>query len=453
MKKMLVVGAIHMDIWNGPEGIVYEPGGEAFNFALSLASAGLPVRLLTALRPGGINRILRQAIEIAGIEPWIKWDDRLPQGGNFRFATGDSVDFSYSATSVDRYYFGNVLLDRSFRNASLIFLDCNLNKETLGIFSERAFDEGLPLCVASVSPQKADRIQYVLPYADLVFLTREEWDAAHFECLPEDVFQASWRTVFVCCETGRIDVLRIDGTVLVSIPFSGEVSRTVWIRSRDIIAAETVRLVFSEGVVLSEAIRRSLNSIPAIEEDLVRFMGGFRSIDKLVSEIHDRAEIDSLTGAFSRTSILEYLKRSIRTFGGGKGCGLVFVDLNAFKLVNDRLGHERGDQVLSGFVQMVRTHIRSGDGIERDRIGRYGGDEFLIVLPEYCDLKDDQEEMMERLRTRFESLDYAGLCPEIPGFGASIGTSLIYLEEEIPLAIARADQEMYGRKAISRGIR
>lgn len=95
---------------------------------------------------------------------------------------------------------------------------------------------------------------------------------------------------------------------------------------------------------------------------------------EIESALRDR---DAVTGAFGRVEILpalreagELVRREVQL-----AC-IVFMDLDHFKDVNDAHGHRLGDQVLAGAVQYVTSHLRS-----YDRVFRYGGDEFLILLP------------------------------------------------------------------------
>lgn len=87
--------------------------------------------------------------------------------------------------------------------------------------------------------------------------------------------------------------------------------------------------------------------------------------------------IDGLTGVLNHNAIVEVaeqeLKRALR--GYGEMC-VMMVDLDHFKRVNDSYGHQAGDEVLASTTDMIRHHLR-----EVDVMGRYGGEEFLVVLP------------------------------------------------------------------------
>ena len=100
--------------------------------------------------------------------------------------------------------------------------------------------------------------------------------------------------------------------------------------------------------------------------------------DRLTTELNHLATHDSLTRTLNRRALLERfedeLARSQRT---GKGPALMMLDLDHFKTVNDTRGHQHGDAVLVHFAQRTQAVLRRAD-----RLGRYGGEEFLVLLPE-----------------------------------------------------------------------
>jgi two-component system, cell cycle response regulator len=109
-------------------------------------------------------------------------------------------------------------------------------------------------------------------------------------------------------------------------------------------------------------------------------------------ELRDQATKDFLTSIWNRSSILDILNRELqRGVREGRPVGLVLADLDHFKSVNDTYGHFAGDAVLREFVRRMAGSIRPYDAI-----GRYGGEEFLIVLPG-CDA-DVTEKQAERMR-------------------------------------------------------
>jgi len=88
--------------------------------------------------------------------------------------------------------------------------------------------------------------------------------------------------------------------------------------------------------------------------------------------LHDRAHIDGLTRAWNRMSILEIAQREVTN----RTTALALLDIDHFKQINDTYGHQAGDEVLAQVARRIRSVLRVDDGV-----GRYGGEEFLLVFP------------------------------------------------------------------------
>ncbi len=111
-------------------------------------------------------------------------------------------------------------------------------------------------------------------------------------------------------------------------------------------------------------------------ELLVRLRAG-RRIVELQESLRLQATRDALTGIRNRGAILETLRReSARAAHSGGPIGVIMADLDRFKWINDTFGHPAGDAVLREAASRIAAAIRPGDAL-----GRYGGEEFLIVLP------------------------------------------------------------------------
>jgi diguanylate cyclase (GGDEF)-like protein/PAS domain S-box-containing protein len=161
--------------------------------------------------------------------------------------------------------------------------------------------------------------------------------------------------------------------------------------------------------------------------------------------LRQRATYDDLTGLHNRASIMSLLAGALPASSSPTvGTAVVFVDLDSFKSVNDRLGHAVGDDVLVRVGRRLRTAIR-----RQDRVGRIGGDEFLIICPEVAD-PSVALEVAERVgRHLADDLDVAGARVHTR---ASIGVAWSADPTCTPEALIRAaDAAMYEAKRAATG--
>ncbi|MFC2156648.1 diguanylate cyclase [Acidobacteriota bacterium] len=124
----------------------------------------------------------------------------------------------------------------------------------------------------------------------------------------------------------------------------------------------------------------------------VRLQNGERII-KLEENRIQQANTDGLTKLWNKKKILEFMGEELgRSQRHEQPLGVLMIDIDFFKIVNDTYGHVAGDHILEIIAQRLEGSLRC-----YDKIGRYGGDEFLVVLPN-C-RQSDIEEIAERLRT------------------------------------------------------
>lgn len=155
--------------------------------------------------------------------------------------------------------------------------------------------------------------------------------------------------------------------------------------------------------------------------------------DKLVGKLkgyQDKLYIDPVTGVYNR----RYFEDEIRNMQNS--AGVAMIDLDDFKLYNDIYGHDMGDQVLCIVADVIKNCIR-----KTDKLIRYGGDEFLLILSDMV-----RGTLRGKLRQIQEAIENATIpnCPRLK-LTASIG-GVISEDGQIDEAIAKADQLMYKAK-------
>ena len=168
-----------------------------------------------------------------------------------------------------------------------------------------------------------------------------------------------------------------------------------------------------------------------------------RDLRRRVDELHLRSVTDGLTGAYSHAYLQESLSIELeRARREGHPLSILMLDLDDFKKLNDGHGHLFGDRVLKELTETASMNIR-----QEDVLGRYGGEEFLVIMPGADAAVADQ--VAERVRAAFER---AGIIP-MHGDGAvsttvSIGAATFEAGEEVDARglIARADQRLYAAK-------
>ncbi|MGA8055285.1 MAG: GGDEF domain-containing protein, partial [Burkholderiales bacterium] len=118
--------------------------------------------------------------------------------------------------------------------------------------------------------------------------------------------------------------------------------------------------------------------------------------EKLRDELARLATLDPLTGIYNRRTMVDLAERELaRATRAGTRVAALMLDLDHFKQVNDRYGHAAGDEVLRQFVATAQRCLR-----KQDLIGRYGGEEFFIVLPDTS--REEALLVAQRLRTEVE---------------------------------------------------
>jgi diguanylate cyclase (GGDEF)-like protein len=154
---------------------------------------------------------------------------------------------------------------------------------------------------------------------------------------------------------------------------------------------------------------------------------------------------DPLTGLYNRRFMEESLLREMRRAQrGGQTVAVILLDVDRFKQVNDRFGHEAGDMLLRALGTLLQASSRGSD-----IACRYGGEEFVLILPETS--LETAQQRAEQIREKFRSLKVAVQPDEAPTTSASLGVAGYPLHSDSPEGLLRAaDAALYEAKRAGR---
>ncbi len=222
---------------------------------------------------------------------------------------------------------------------------------------------------------------------------------------------------------------------------------------RDVIRFRREKFIPAEAVTDSEGrthwlqtVKRPLPSPDGSVQHLLGISTDITARKKAEDQITHQAFHDTLTALPNRALLLNRLEQALaRSARTGDAIGLLFVDLDNFKVINDSLGHEAGDTLLQTIAERLRGCIRPGD-----TVARLGGDEFVILLEELSD-SGEAEGVAERATEAIHLPFRLGERDVFPG--ASIGLTITALGDARTSSdlLRDADTAMYQAKLQGKG--
>jgi diguanylate cyclase (GGDEF)-like protein len=198
---------------------------------------------------------------------------------------------------------------------------------------------------------------------------------------------------------------------------------------------------------LDHQLQRQNQELLRINEELEHIVSErTRQLVEKNKELEQLAITDRLTGLYNRLFLDQVLEREISVVHRNHSAfSLILLDIDHFKLVNDTYGHHAGDEVLQTISKILKAAVR-----ESDVVGRWGGEEFLVLCPNTS--LEDSLKVAEKLRRSIEQYDFAALGSR----SASFGVASYQAGDSIASVEARADKALYlakenGRNRVEAG--
>lgn len=198
-------------------------------------------------------------------------------------------------------------------------------------------------------------------------------------------------------------------------------------------ALSAMRLSKAEMMLQADQIRAQMETITVTNQQMAE---GRSKLEEANAKLHALATLDGLTGVLNHRTLMECLSKNMSINSGvGSPCSVVLIDIDNFKQLNDQYGHMAGDDALRVIAHVMKMCAPPGAGV-----GRYGGEEFMLVLPGHSE--SAATTVAEEVRRQIQMAPMTSrTCT------ASIGVSTVYsMSKSEQTLIDEADRALYHSK-------
>ena len=444
----LLARANYDDVIDRPGEVFVEVGGTACNIAANLTVLGVPCRFATAMNSMSFSRIVLDFLKSLNVDVRVTYDDTLPTAAFS--AHIDSNGEMYSAITsapVESHEFTEAYFFEEMRGAACAIIDCNLSTTTVDNAVLTANKLKIPVFVAAVSERKAVRLRSVTGKVAASFLNRQEAQYLRNQYWPDQ----EYREMATLMNSTLVITRDADGAAVVTENAIENVRPPILdgegghrLGMGDAFMAATVKYHVFQGRPLPDAARQAMVFVRELSKRRNCNLGKSGAVEQVLRQLNVQAETDALTGVGNR--------RASESMGGGavesaaisaQPLSVIMVDIDRFKLVNDQSGHTAGDEVLANVAMAISAASR-----DTDHVGRWGGEEFIVVLPN----TDEREafQVGERIRNNVATQKHRSLTDPSLTVTVSAGVASMEPGESFADIVARADSALYWAKETGR---
>lgn len=395
MNSIMVAGSAHLDVLARARNrddvidrigdVSIEVGGTACNIAINLAHAGVNVRFLSAMNESAYSKVITEYLSTMSVEPHIEYFKNLPTGAfSAHINTAGEMVSAVSSMPVERVNFEAARIVSAMEGAKAVVLDCNMSPLALNRLVTFANDKNIPVYIAAVSEEKSLRIGSISGRIKGIFINKKEY---RFFCRsvlggaqsPSDAARILQSIIVMTDGAAGATLALPDGTTA-HIPPPEVSTDGSCLGMGDALAAGIVLMHEIHQFPIDEAANKALKMVSWVGSSQHCHPGKDGTLEAAIDLFQHHAGHDAMTGILNRRSTEQALSKALdrrRSNSGSHILSLLLLDIDLFKSINDTYGHNIGDEVIINVVKAAQSCLR-----DTDYMGRWGGEEFIIVLPD-----------------------------------------------------------------------
>ena len=443
----LVVGTANLDVLASTEqsfdvirkkgNISLSFGGAAHNIAINLKTLGMQPMFMGAMNDSAVCKMIRQSMRSQGITTHIDINEDLPDpifAGQFH---EKELITSISSSAIKDYTFAKDFIRDGVRGASCVIASTTMCEEAINMICQKANDMEVPFFLAINSEKRALKAHNINGEIEAVFINEEEMNF-----LQENTSSAkNWLSVVkkIGCQ---FLITQGDKGMTYIHPTQGEEFIPVkkleikgnTLGAGDLIVATTIYHHIFKKLGFLEAARKSFTDIPKILNQSHVHLGNGNALELNIKSVTQMAETDKLTGLLNRHGLENYYEAEGLKH---QRFAAILIDLDHFKNINDKYGHNTGDEVLKSTSKTLKSFGRRGDAV-----GRWGGEEFVLLLVNASE--EQAAKIAENIRLTIENSTLEAL--DNSNITISVGVTDSRNADSLESLIDIADQALYDAK-------
>lgn len=447
--RIFVVGSAHLDIIASISGgdcvvdktgsVSVDIGGTACNIASNIVSIGMQCRFMTVLNKSPYSRVITEHLTDAGVDVIVKVDPSSKLACFSAHVSQNGELYSaVSSTPCEGYAFSRPDMADAMQGCIAAIVDCNLSVDTLNLVIDVAETLGIPTVVAAVSEIKSLKLAKLAKRPYVAFMNQLEATYLRqngFSGLSsnDDLVGLVADTVVITKSSMGVSILTANETIEAPAPIVSSYGN--FLGAGDAFLASAICCHLGEQLSWVDSLTPSLHFVAKLIERTSCNISADNSVEKILEATNRSAHYDSMTKLYNRGSIQRAMETALIKRNAQKNAvSVILLDIDHFKSVNDTFGHDVGDMVIQSVAEILRDVVR-GD----DVAGRWGGEEFLCILPG-ADINDALI-VAERIRARVER--QINVPRQIT---ISAGIASNFRGEKLNAIIKRADEALYVSK-------